>query len=327
METARKILITGGAGYLGSVITGKMLSEGHEVVVLDKLIFNQVSLLSYTSNPKFKFIHGDVRNETLLERLCNECDVIIPLAAIVGFPACASEPELAKEINFKQIVNIVKYCNGKNKKILYPNTNSGYGLGIGQIECDEDSPLTPISVYGQTKCEAENFLRTSTDAIVFRLATVFGVSPRMRTDLLVNDFTYKAITDKYIVVFEKYFKRNFIHIQDVANVFLFMLNNYDKYKGDVFNVGLSDSNLSKQELLEKIQTHVKNFAVSYNDFYEDPDKRNYIVSNDKVESTGWKPEWNLDRGIEELIMAYQMVVPKMGAEFRNGFPLGYANQT
>jgi len=322
-----KILITGGAGYLGSVITGKMLSEGHEVVVLDKLIFNQVSLLSYTSNPKFKFIHGDVRNETLLERLCNECDVIIPLAAIVGFPACASEPELAKEINFKQIVNIVKYCNGKNKKILYPNTNSGYGLGIGQIECDEDSPLTPISVYGQTKCEAENFLRTSTDAIVFRLATVFGVSPRMRTDLLVNDFTYKAITDKYIVVFEKSFKRNFIHIQDVANVFLFMLNNYDKYKGDVFNVGLSDANLSKQELLEKIQTHVKNFAVSYNDFYEDPDKRNYIVSNDKVESTGWKPEWNLDRGIEELIMAYQMVVPKMGAEFRNGFPLGYANQT
>ncbi len=322
-----KILITGGAGYLGSVITGKMLSVGHEVTVLDKLIFNQVSLLSYTSNPKFRFIHGDVRNESLLEKLCNESDVIIPLAAIVGFPACAAEPELARDINFKQIVNIVKFCNGKNKKILYPNTNSGYGLGTGQVECDEESPLTPISVYGQTKCEAENFLKTSTDAIIFRLATVFGVSPRMRTDLLVNDFTYKAITDKYIVVFEKSFKRNFIHIQDVANVFLFMLNNYDKYKGEVFNVGLSDANLSKQELLEKIQTHVKNFAVSYNDFYEDPDKRNYIVSNTKVESTGWKPEWNLDRGIEELIMAYQMVVPKMGAEFRNGFPLGYANQT
>lgn len=322
-----KVLITGGAGYLGSVITGKMLEKGYQVIVLDKLIFNQVSLLSYTSNPNFKFIHGDVRNESLLEKLCNECDVIIPLAAIVGFPACASEPELAREINFKQIVNIVKYCNNKDKKILYPNTNSGYGLGIGQLECDEESPLTPISVYGQTKCEAENFLRTSTDAIIFRLATVFGVSPRMRTDLLVNDFTYKAITDKYIVVFEKSFKRNFIHIQDVANVFLFMLENYDKYKGDVFNVGLSDANLSKQELLEKIQEHVKNFAVSYNDFYEDPDKRNYIVSNTKVESTGWRPEWNLDMGIEELIMAYQMIVPRMGAEFRNGFPLGYANQT
>ena len=322
-----KILITGGAGYLGSVITGKMLNEGHEVIVLDKLIFNQVSLLNYTSNPNFKFIHGDVRNESLLERLCNECDVIIPLAAIVGFPACATEPELANEINFKQIVNIVKYCNNKNKKILYPNTNSGYGLGVGQLECDEESPLTPISVYGQTKCEAENFLRSSTNAIIFRLATVFGVSPRMRTDLLVNDFTYKAITDKYIVVFEKSFKRNFIHIQDVANVFLFMLNNYDKYKSEVFNVGLSTANLSKQELLEKIQEHVKNFAVSYNDFYEDPDKRNYIVSNTKVESTGWKPEWDLDKGIEELIMAYQMIVPRMGAEFRNGFPLGYANKT
>mgnify|MGYP000626900884 FL=1 len=322
-----KILITGGAGYLGSVITGKMLSEGHDVVVLDKLIFNQVSLLSYTSNPNFKFIHGDVRNEVLLERLCNEVDVIIPLAAIVGFPACASEPELAKEINFKQIVNIVKYCNGKGKKILYPNTNSGYGLGTGQLECDEESPLTPISVYGQTKCEAENFLRTSTDAIVFRLATVFGVSPRMRTDLLVNDFTYKAITDKYIVVFEKSFKRNFIHIQDVANVFLFMLNNYEQYKGEVFNVGLSDANLSKQELLEKIQSHVNNFAVSYNDYYEDPDKRDYIVSNTKIESTGWYPKWTIDMGIKELIMAYQMIVPRMGAEFRNGFPLGYANQT
>ena len=322
-----KILITGGAGYLGSVITGKMLNAGHEVIVLDKLIFNQVSLLSYTSNPNFKFIHGDVRNEVLLDKLCNKVDVIIPLAAIVGFPACASEPELAKEINFKQIVNIVKYCNGKGKKILYPNTNSGYGLGTGQVECDEESLLTPISVYGQTKCEAENFLRTSTDAIVFRLATVFGVSPRMRTDLLVNDFTYKAITDKYIVVFEKSFKRNFIHIQDVANVFLFMLTNYEQYKGEVFNVGLSDANLSKQELLEKIQSHVNNFAVSYNDYYEDPDKRDYIVSNTKIESTGWYPKWTIDMGIKELIMAYQMIVPRMGAEFRNGFPLGYANQT
>ena len=253
--------------------------------------------------------------------------MIIPLAAIVGFPACAQDPKLAKEINFQQIVNIVKFTNGKGKKILYPNTNSGYGLGTGQLECTEESPLTPISVYGQTKCEAENFLRTSTDAIVFRLATVFGVSSRMRTDLLVNDFVYKAITDKYIVVFEKSFKRNFIHIQDVSNVFLFMLENYDKYKGDVFNVGLSNANLSKQELLEKIQTHVKNFAVSYNDYYEDPDKRDYIVSNTKVELTGWSPKWDIDTGINELIMAYQMIVPKMGAEFRNGFPLGYANNT
>lgn len=322
-----KILITGGAGYLGSVIVGKMLDAGYEVIVLDKLLFNQTSLLQYTSNPNFKFIYGDVRNLTELERLCNEADVIIPLAAIVGFPACAADPKLAKEINFQQIVNIVKFTNGKGKKILYPNTNSGYGLGTGQLECTEESPLTPISVYGSTKCEAENFLITSTDAIIFRLATVFGISSRMRTDLLVNDFVYKAITDKYIVVFEKTFKRNFIHVEDVANAFLFMLDNYDEYRGEVFNVGLSDANLSKQELLEKIQKHVTDFAVVYDDYYEDPDKRNYIVSNEKLEATGWKPNWNLDRGIKQLIEGYQMIVPKMGAEFRNGFPLGYANQT
>jgi nucleoside-diphosphate-sugar epimerase len=301
------------------------LNHGYEVVVLDKLIFNQTSLLVYTSNPKFRFIHGDVRNEALLEKLCNESDVIIPLAAIVGFPACDAEPELANEINFKQIFNIVKFTKDKNIKILYPNTNSGYGIGVGQAECTEESPLNPISIYGTTKCSAENFLKSNTDAIIFRLATVFGVSSRMRTDLLVNDFTYKAITDKYIVVFEKNFKRNFIHIQDVANVFLFMLENYEKHKGEIFNVGLSTANLSKQELLEKIQSHVKNFAVSYNDYYEDPDKRDYIVSNAKIESTGWSPKWDIDMGISELIMAYQMIVPKMGAEFRNVFPLGYAN--
>ena len=317
-----KILITGGAGYLGSVIVDKMLNAGHEVVVLDKLLFNQTSLLQYTSNSNFKFIYGDVRNESLLEKLCKEADAIIPLAAIVGFPACAADPQLAKDINFKQIVNIVKFA--QHKKILYPNTNSGYGIAEGQTECTEESSLTPISVYGQTKCDAENFLRTMTTAITFRLATVFGVSPRMRTDLLVNDFTYKAITDKYIVVFEKNFKRNFIHVEDVASAFLFMLENYEKYEGEVFNVGLSTANLSKQELLEKIQSHVKDFAVSYNDFYEDPDKRDYIVSNAKIEATGWKPEWDLDRGIQQLIQGYQMIVPKMGAEFRNGFPLGYA---
>jgi nucleoside-diphosphate-sugar epimerase len=322
-----KILITGGAGYLGSVITKRMLDEGHEVIVLDKLLFNQTSLLAYTYTTKFKFIYGDVRNEELLEKLCDEADVIIPLAAIVGFPACASDPQLANEINFKQIFNIVKFTKGKDKKILYPNTNSGYGIGVGQTECTEESPLNPISVYGNTKCAAENFLRANTDAIIFRLATVFGVSTRMRTDLLVNDFVYKAITDKYIVVFERNFKRNFIHIRDVANAFVFMLDRYDAHKGEVFNVGLSDANLNKQELLEKIQKHVPDFAVSYNDFYEDPDKRDYIVSNKKIEDTGWRTTWNLDKGIQELIMAYQMIVPRMSSEFRNGFPLGYANNT
>lgn len=322
-----KILITGGSGYLGSVITHKLLEKNYEVIVLDKLLFNQTSLLQYTSNRNFQFVFGDVRNEELLRKLCEKVDVIIPLAAIVGFPACASDPKLAREINFQQIVNIVKFCKNKNVKILYPNTNSGYGVGKDNLLCTEESPLDPISVYGKTKCEAENFLRTSTDAIVFRLATVFGVSPRMRIDLLVNDFTYKAITDKYIVVFEKKFKRNFIHIQDVADTFVYMLENYSNFKGEVYNVGLSNANFDKQELLEKIKYHVKDFAVVYDDYYEDPDKRNYVVSNQKLEDTGWSPKFDLDMGIKELIMAYQMIVPKMGSEFRNGFPLGYANNT
>jgi nucleoside-diphosphate-sugar epimerase len=322
-----KILVTGGAGYLGSVIVGRLLQQGYSVIVLDKLLFNQTSLLQYTSYSEFKFIYGDVRNKKLLEKLCNEVDVIIPLAAIVGFPACDAEPELANQINYEQIVNIVEFTKNKNVKILYPNTNSGYGIGVGQTECTEESPLNPISIYGSTKVNAENYLINHTDAIIFRLATVFGVSPRMRTDLLVNDFTYKAITDKYIVVFEKTFKRNFIHIEDVANAFIFMLHNYDTYKGEVFNVGLSDSNLNKEELLEKIKKQVPKFAIVYDDYYEDPDKRNYIVSNTKIEATGWKPTWSLDEGIEQLIEAYQMIVPKMGAEFRNGFPLGYANNT
>jgi nucleoside-diphosphate-sugar epimerase len=322
-----KILITGGAGYLGSVITQKLLENGYEVVVLDKLIFNQLSLLPYTSNPNFKFVYGDVRDIDLLKRLVDECDTIIPLAAIVGFPACDADPKLAYEVNFQQIRNIVDWIKGTDKKILYPNTNSGYGVGEDGIYCNENSPLKPISIYGKTKVDAEKYILENTDGICFRLATVFGVSSRMRVDLLVNDFTYKAITDKYIVVFERNFKRNFIHIKDVASAFIFMIENYGRYKGEVFNVGLSDANLSKKELLEKIQTYVKDFAVVYDDYYEDPDKRNYIVSNVKLEGTGWVPEWSLDMGIVELIHAYKMIVPKMGAEFRNGFPLGYANNT
>jgi nucleoside-diphosphate-sugar epimerase len=322
-----RILITGGAGYLGSVLTQKLLDSGYKVVVLDKLIFNQLSLLPYTSNSNFKFVYGDVRDVDLLKKLVNECDTIIPLAAIVGFPACDADPKLAYEVNFEQIRNIVDWISGTDKKILYPNTNSGYGVGEDGVYCDETSPLNPISVYGKTKVDAEKYILDNTNGICFRLATVFGVSSRMRVDLLVNDFTYKAITDKYIVVFERNFKRNFIHIKDVASAFIFMIENYDKYKGEVFNVGLSDANLSKKELLEKIQTYVKDFAVVYDDYYEDPDKRDYIVSNEKIEGTGWKPVWNLDNGITELIHAYKMIVPKMGAEFRNGFPLGYANNT
>ena len=318
-----KILITGGAGYLGTVITKTMLEAGHKVTVVDNLSFKQLSPLHYTSNKDYNFIYGDVRNETLLRKLVAHNDVIIPLAAIVGFPACKADPKLAWEVNYEQIKTILD-CLTDEQIILYPNTNSGYGIGEGQTECTEESPLNPISVYGESKCAAEKLLLECSQAVCFRLATVFGTSARMRTDLLVNEFVYKAMTDKYITVFEKHFKRNFIHIQDVASVFLWALNNYEKMKHNVYNVGLSDANLSKQELLEKIQEYIPDFAISYSDFYEDPDKRDYIVSNKKIEATGWKPKYSLDDGIKELMKTYQVLIPRMTSEFRNGFPLGYA---
>jgi nucleoside-diphosphate-sugar epimerase len=321
-----KILITGGAGYLGSVITDNFLSLGHEVTVLDNLSFNQISPLAFTANKRYNFIYGDVRNESLLTKLVGTHDVIIPLAAIVGFPACAKDPKLAWEINYNQIDNIVKVVSDQ-QMILYPNTNSGYGVGEDGKFCTEESPLNPISVYGESKVAAEKLLMDSTSAVCFRLATVFGSSLRMRTDLLVNEFVYKALTDKYIVVFERHFKRNFIHIQDVSRVFYHGLHNYETMKHNVYNVGLSDANLSKQELLEKIQQYIPDFAITYSDFYEDPDKRDYIVSNEKIEKTDWKPKYSLDDGIEELIKTYQVLIPRMTSEFRNGFPLGYANNT
>jgi nucleoside-diphosphate-sugar epimerase len=318
-----KVLITGGAGYLGSVITQKMLEAGHRVTAIDNLSFKQLSPLQFTSNPNYNFIYGDVRNVDFLKHQVGIHDVIIPLAAIVGFPACKADPKLAWEVNYTQIETILDSIDDEHI-ILYPNTNSGYGIGEGQSECTEESPLNPISVYGESKCAAEKLLLNCSQAICFRLATVFGTSTRMRTDLLVNEFVYKAMTDKYITVFEKHFKRNFIHIQDVANVFLWALNNYETMKHNVYNVGLSNANLNKQELLEKIQQYIPDFAISYSDFYEDPDKRDYIVSNAKIEKTGWNPKYSLDDGIIELMKTYQVLIPRLSFEFRNGFPLGYS---
>lgn len=319
-----KILITGGSGYLGSVIIRHLLNEFKEcqITVLDNLMYNQTSLLQYAYDSRFKFIYGDVREIELLKKLVEENEVIIPLAAIVGFPACDKDSKLAWDVNYRQIENIIRWSAGK--KILYPNTNSGYGIGVGQTECTEESPLNPISVYGESKCAAEKLLLEFTDSVVVRLATVFGCSQRMRMDLLVNEFVYKAMTDKYITVFEQHFKRNFIHIEDVARVFIFLLKNFDTHKGEVFNIGLSDANLSKAELLDKIKEYIPNFAVTYSDFYQDPDKRDYIVSNKKIEKTGWQPIYNLDDGIKQLINSYKIVIPKASSEFRNGFPLGYA---
>jgi nucleoside-diphosphate-sugar epimerase len=300
-----KILITGGAGYLGSVMTGKFLREGHEVTVYDNLLYKQDSLFYYCHNDRFNFVYGDVRDKHKLRPLVDHADVIIPLAAIVGAPACNRDKNLAADVNFKHVSNICDWA-GDKQRILYPNTNSGYGTGKGTSNCTEEDKLVPISHYGQTKCDAEKCVLDK-GGISFRLATVFGISTRMRLDLLVNDFTYKALTDGYIVLFEKHFKRNYIHVRDVARAFYYMALHYYGNSGNVFNLGLSDANLSKWELANKIKEYVPGFSIQCDDIREDPDKRDYIISNEKIERAGWKAKYSLDYGIQELIKGFPML--------------------
>ena len=314
-----KILITGGAGYLGSVFTRNLL-KNHEVIVYDNLMYNQTSLLDLSNNPNFTFHYGDVREWSKLKYLVEQVDIVIPLAALVGFPLCEKDKDLATSINTTQIQNIVDVLSD-DQMILYPNTNSGYGTrGEGMV--DETNELTPISHYGKTKCEAEDYIINESNGISFRLATVFGVSSRMRTDLLVNDFVYKLLTDRYITLFEHKFVRNFIHIQDVSRAFEYMIDNYYTFNNEIFNLGLSDENITKKQLVEKIQSHIPNTSVNYSDYYVDPDKRDYIVSNEKIEETGWKPIFTLDDGIKELIQSYKMIVPTQ-SQYRNTTPLSY----
>jgi nucleoside-diphosphate-sugar epimerase len=320
-----KILITGGAGYLGSVLVDRLLDSGHEVTVLDNLMYNQTSLTHYSYNKRFDFIYGDVRDTNLLQKLVPNFNVIIPLAAIVGFPACDRDRDLATAVNYTHVKTICDLVSGSDIKVIYPNTNSGYGIGENG-ECTEESPLNPISHYGVTKVKAEREV-LNIGGISIRLATVFGSSPRMRMDLLVNEFVYKALTDKYITIFEKNFKRNYIHIRDVAKTFEYMIENYEKFQGEVFNVGLTSANLTKAQLVEKIKEFVPNFAITYSDFYQDPDKRDYLVSNTKLESTGWNPDWSLEDGIEELIKTYTILIQDLSSKYRNGFPLGYGTRT
>jgi len=316
-----KVLITGGAGYLGSVITELLLQDWREITILDNMMYNQTSLINFSHYDNFKFINGDVRDKELLKELVLQNDVIIPLAAIVGFPACERDKELATQINYEHVKFICDIANETNKKVVYPNTNSGYGIGENG-ECTEDSPLNPISHYGKTKVEAEKEV-LGIGGISLRLATVFGTSPRMRMDLLVNEFVYKALTDKSIVLFEKKFVRNFIHIRDVALVFRKMINQYEQWGGMVFNVGLSEANLTKEQLCEAIKEQVPSFQIFYNDNYEDPDKRDYIVSNALLESCGWKPRYTLEKGIEEFIKTYTIMISNLSSNYRNDFPLGY----
>jgi len=319
-----KILITGGAGYLGSVLCYELVKK-HDVVVYDNLLYNQTSLLNLFSNKNFKFVYGDVRDYSKLSNYVNKADVIIPLAAIVGFPACDRDKQLATAINYYQIKNILKNTS-ESQRIIFPNTNSGYGQRTEGV-CTEDQELTPVSHYGITKCDSENLLLDSGRAITFRLATVFGMSERMRLDLLVNEFVYKALTDRYITLFQAHTIRNYIHIKDVSSAFNFMIDNYDDNVGESFNVGLSDTNISKLELTERIQRHIPDFVVNQSDYYEDPDKRDYIVSNEKIESRGWEAEYSLDDGIEELMDGYQIIINNDSSHFRNGFPIKYGVDT
>ena len=318
-----KILITGGSGYLGSVLCSDLI-KSHDVVVYDNLMYNQSSLLNLFNNKNFNFIYGDVRDYSKLSNYVTKADVIIPLAAIVGFPACDRDKQLATAVNYYQIKDILKNTS-KDQKILYPNTNSGYGQKTEGV-CTEDQKLTPISHYGVTKCDSENLLLDSGRAITFRLATVFGMSERMRLDLLVNEFVYKALTDRYITLFQAHTIRNYIHIKDVSSAFEFMIENYEENIGESFNVGLSDTNISKLELTERIKKYIPDFVVNLSDYYEDPDKRDYIVSNEKIENTGWKSKYSLDDGIQELISGYQIIINKDISHFRNGFPIKYGQE-
>lgn len=301
-----RILITGGGGYIGSILTPRMLELGHSVTVLDTFERGTTDLSSSCANENFNPVRGDARDTRLLDDLIPKHDVLIPLAALVGAPLCKQDPIAAKTLNQDAVVDLVKRAS-KNQIILYPTTNSGYGVGEAGKFCTEETPLNPISLYGVTKVEAEKAVLGSGNGVSLRLATVFGMSPRMRIDLLVNDFTWRAVTDRAVVIFEGHFKRNYIHIRDVVKGFEHALNNFDKMRGEAYNLGLSEANLSKLELCAKIREHVPAFVFLEAPIGEDPDKRDYIVSNEKLESTGWRPDWSLDRGIRELLRGYRML--------------------
>lgn len=300
------ILITGGAGYLGSILVPELLQLGHNVTVLDSFIFAQNSLLACCADNNFDVVCGDARDENILNNLMKKADYIIPLAALVGAPLCSRDKIGTVTTNRDAVASIAKLAS-KEQRIMYPCTNSGYGVGEQGIYCTEETPLNPISLYGKAKVEAEKILLERGNAISFRLATVFGMAPRMRIDLLVNDFTYRAVKDRFVVVFEGHFKRNYIHIRDVARAFIHGMDKFESMKDQSYNVGLSDANLSKLELCAKIREQVPDFVVLEAPIGEDPDKRDYIVSNEKIERTGFKPAHSLEMGIKELIKGYKII--------------------
>ncbi len=304
--TKECIFITGGAGYIGSILVPILLSQNYKVIVLDNFLFSQTSLLTCCTHPDFQVIRGDCRDKTLLQACLKQADIIIPMAAIVGAPACALDNTAAHSINIQAIELLLDLRHG-HQKIIYPTTNSGYGIGTKDSLCTEDTPLNPISLYGTTKVAAERFILAAGQSVSLRLATVFGLSPRMRIDLLVNDFVYRAVNDRAVIVFEGHFKRNYIHIRDVANAFIHVLKHFTQMQNEAYNLGLSTANLSKLELCAQIKKQIPDFVFLEADTGEDPDKRNYTVSNEKIERTGFKPSYSLDVGIAELKKGYTIL--------------------
>ena len=303
MNKKKKILITGGAGYLGSMIATYLVKEGHEVTIIDKLVFSKSSLLHLYFFKNFKFIHGNVLDKTLIKKNLKNKDFIIPLAALVGAPLCDKHPRLTKLLNVEAIRTICNLSSTK-QRIIYLTSNSGYGIGKKDKYCDENSPLNPVSLYGRTKNDAEKIVMKRGNCVAFRLATVFGFSYRMRTDLLVNNFVYKSVKTKKLTIFEPHFRRNFIHVRDVVNAIIFTMKNFSKMKNNVYNLGLSSANISKIMLAKKIKKQYKNLQIKIITNRKDPDKRDYFVSNRKIEKVGFKTKVNLEMGIKELKKIY-----------------------
>ena len=300
------ILVTGGAGYLGSTMVPDLLAAGYRVTVLDNFMYQQASLNHVCHHPNFSIVKGDIRVEKTLLPLLSKADIVIPLAAYVGAPICSQDPVGSKTVNHDGIMLMIKHLS-KNQMVLMPTTNSAYGTGDKNNFCTEESPLRPVSQYAIEKVAIEKVLMEHPAAISFRLATVFGMSPRMRIDLLVNDFTYRAVHDRFIILFESHFKRNYVHVRDVSRAFQHGIKNFASMKGQIYNVGLSDANISKKELCQYIHKQVHDFVFLEAPVGNDPDQRNYIVSSAKIEAAGFKTSVSLDQGISELIKGFTML--------------------
>jgi nucleoside-diphosphate-sugar epimerase len=301
-----RILVTGGAGYIGSVLVPALLAHGHDVTVLDTFMYDQTSLLDCCVDARLDIVRGDVRDASLVSRLVSRSDAVFPLACLTGAPLSAKDPVMARAVNHDAVRSIAEQLSA-DQMLVFPSTNSGYGVGEDSIECDESTPLRPVSLYGRLKVDLEKYLLDRGNCVTFRFATLFGTSPRMRLDLLVNDFTYRAVVDRFVVLFEPHFKRNYLHVRDGARAFLHALEHYRSMRGKPYNVGLSDANISKWELCEEIRRHVPEFTFLVAELAKDPDQRNYIVSNKRIESSGYRTTIGLSAGVQELIKGYQVV--------------------